>query len=265
MIKLYSTGTSGTIGKHLPVGVLPISLDLSSKREKFESLVFEKHANLLHLAGIVGPSEVQKNVNFARSVNIDGTGFLAQEFIKKSKGIFYYVSTSHVYAPTDELISEISPLAPSNIYAEQKFEAETLLQNIFALERRRLCIIRVFSVLDWDVAPYTLGGAIKKLTDSDFTLSNSSDVRDFLTPKSIAEAIHEIATAGKLSGIVNLCSGFGLSVGDAAKRMLSESGLVVSEDMFSWGHGANPYVVGDNSRLISHHPRLNLSWQPSIL
>ena len=159
----------------------------------------------------------------------------------------------------------MSPLAPTNIYAEQKLEAEGLLQSIFASEAHRLCIIRVFSVLDWAVAPYTLGGAIRKLTNSDFILSNASDIRDFLTPKSIAEAVYEIAMAGTQFGIVNLCSGSGISVGDAAKRMLSESGFLVSENQFSWEQGTNPYVVGDNSRLISRHPKLKLSWQPSTL
>jgi len=265
MKKLYSTGTTGTIGKHLPREVLPLKMDLSSKQEKFECIDFEKQANLLHLAGVVGPSEVLRNIEYARSVNIEGTGFLAKEFVKKSEGIFYYVSTSHVYAPSNDLISEVSPLAPANIYAEQKLEAEALLQDIFALEAHRLCIIRVFSVLDWDVAPYTLGGAIRKLIDSDFILSNSADIRDFLTPKSIAGVVYEIATTHTQSRIINLCSGSGISVGEAAKKMLRESGFEVSEDKFSWESGSNPYVVGDNSRLKSLHPHLGLSWQPSTL
>jgi dTDP-4-dehydrorhamnose reductase len=86
-----------------------------------------------------------------------------------------------------------------------------------------------------------------------------------LTPKSIAAAIYEIAMTGTQSGIVNLCSGRGISVGDAAKRMLNESGFNVEESKLSWEKGANPHVVGDNSRLLSGHPNLKLSWQPSTL
>jgi nucleoside-diphosphate-sugar epimerase len=265
MIKLYSTGTTGTIGRHLPKDTIPIKFNLTSKQEEFESLEFESKSHLIHLAGVVGPSQVLKNLEYARTVNIDGVGFLAQVFMKKSEGIFYFISTSHVYAPTNELISEEGKIAPSSIYAEQKLEAEFLLQNIFALEPHRLCIIRVFSVLDWDVAPHTLGGAIRKMTDSDFALSCSLDVRDFLTPKSIAAAIHEIAIFGTQFRVVNLCSGVGISVGEAAKRMLSESGFAVVRDNFLLGRSMNPYVVGDNSRLISRHPRLKLTWEPSTL
>ena len=265
MKNLYATGLTGTIGRHLPADVIPVNIDLSSNKKDFININFESNGNLLHLAGVVGPSEVLKDLDYARSVNVNGTEYLAQEFLKKSTGIFYYVSTSHVYAASSNLISESSPLSPANIYAEQKLEAETSLQRLFELEASRLCIIRVFSVLDWDVAPFTLGGAIRKLIDSDFILSNSSDVRDFLTPKSIAEALYEIATAQTQSGIISLCSASGISVGEAAKKMLRESGFEVVEDKFSWDSGSNPYVVGDNSRLKSLHPRLNLAWQPSTL
>jgi nucleoside-diphosphate-sugar epimerase len=163
------------------------------------------------------------------------------------------------------LISESSPLSPANIYAEQKLEAETSLRRLFELQAGRLSIIRVFSVLDWDVAPFTLGGAIRKLIDSDFTLSNSSDVRDFLTPKSIAEALYEIATTDTQTGVINLCSGSGITVGEAAKKMLRESGFEVVDDKFSWNSGPNPYIVGDNSLLKSLHPSLDLAWLPSTL
>jgi nucleoside-diphosphate-sugar epimerase len=267
MKTIYVTGFTGTIGKHLLGDIHPVRFDLSSSKKDFVQINFNNHSNLIHLAGVVGPSEVQKNIHYSRSVNIDGTGFLAREFLKKSEGIFYLISTSHVYAPSKDLISETSTIAPANIYAEQKYEAEVLLQDIFASESHRLCIIRVFSVLDWDVAPYTLGGAIRKMTEtnSDFVLSNASDVRDFLTPKSIATAIYQIAMTGAQFEIVNLCSGSGISVGDAAKKMLHESGFKLEENRFSWEQGANPHVVGDNSRLLSAHPNLKLSWQPSTL
>jgi nucleoside-diphosphate-sugar epimerase len=267
MTKLYSTGSTGTIGKHLPNNVHPLKSDLSSGKESFYGVNFETQSNLIHLAGVVGLMEVLKDIGYARSVNISGSQFLAEEFIKKSEGIFYYVSTSHVYAPSLDLISESNALAPANIYAEQKLEAESLLRSIFESTPKRLCIIRVFSVLDWDVAPFTLGGGIRKLasTNSDFVLSNSSDIRDFLTPKDIANALFEIASNGTQFETVNLCTGIGISVGDAAKRMLSESGFAVAEDRFSWGRGSNPLVVGDNSLLISRHPNLKLSWRPSTL
>lgn len=265
MNQIFATGLTGTIGRHLLKKVFSLDLNLASERKYFELLNFEKNSNLIHLAGVVGSSEVEKNLDYARSVNINGTGFLAREFLNKSDGIFYYVSTSHVYARTQHLITETSPVTPGNVYAKQKLEAERMLQKIFSSAPKRLSIVRVFSVLDWDVAPYTLGGAIKRMIDSDFVLSNASDIRDFLTPKTIAEVIYEIALTGAQFEIVNLCSGSGILVGEAAKKMLHESGFEVDDNRFSWQQSLNPYVVGNNSQLLSRFPLLNLSWQPSIL
>lgn len=265
MTILYSTGLTGTIGKHLPSDVWPINVNLALSESKFNELAFQKNSNILHLAGIVGPTEVTRDLQHSQNVNIRGTKLLAKHFLAKSEGIFTFVSTSHVYAPSVELISETCPLAPSNLYAEQKMQAEIELQSVFALHPERLCIVRVFSVLDWDTATFTLGGGIRKLAEksSNFVLKNASDVRDFLTPKIVAETLHEITTKHRISGILNLCSGVGTSVGSAAKRMLFESGIKVDENRILWGNSSNPFVVGDNSRLMSAMPNLDLIWKPS--
>jgi nucleoside-diphosphate-sugar epimerase len=265
MTKIYATGMSGTIGKHLPLDTLSLKLDLSGEEFAFSQILFEPDSNLLHLGGVVGPSEVSKDVRYAKSVNVYGTGHLALEFLKKSDGIFYYISTSHVYAPSVDLITESHPLSPTNVYAEQKLEAEELLKSIFQAIPTRLCIIRIFSVLDWDCKPFTLGGAVKKLSDkqSDFVLANASDTRDFLTPKTIANVLYAIASRGGMWGVVNLCSSIATSVGDAATRMLSESGFEVDNERFSWERSSNPIMIGDNSLLLSMEPDLKLHWEPS--
>ncbi len=267
MTRLFSTGVSGTIGKHLPKDVIPIRVNLATKDRLIRKIELDNDSNLIHLAGIVGPSEVLKDIKYARAVNIDGTENLVTGFLDKSQGNFYYISTSHVYRFSSTPISESSLVGPTNIYAEQKLETELLLQKIFKPFPERLTIIRVFSVLDWDVAPYTLGGAIRKLTHthSDFILANASDVRDFLTPKTIAQTIYEIAAKGTQFGVVNLCSGTGISVGNAAKIMLIGSKFEIPESKFSWVQSANPYIVGDNTRLLSRHPSLQLTWKPSKL
>jgi nucleoside-diphosphate-sugar epimerase len=267
MKAIYATGTSGTIGKHLPSQIKPLTINLASSEQEFANLSISAESNLIHLAGIVGPQAVSGNIEFSKIINIRGTIFLANEFLRKSDGIFFYISTSHVYKPTTKEITESSALEPVNIYASQKLEAEIALLSLFKSTPNRLCIVRLFSVLDWDVAPFTLGGAVRKLTDSssEFILSNSSDIRDFLTPKMIASALFEMASRDLSLGVVNLCTNQGTSVGLAAQRMLAESGFEVPATRFTWGNSNTPFVVGSNSRLISAFPNLDLTWQPSTL
>ena len=138
--------------------------------------------------------------------------------------------------------------------------------EVFKETPEKLCIVRVFSVLDWDVADFTLGGAIKKLTisNSDFKLSNSDDVRDFLTPKLIADILIKISHNTSISGIINLSSSFGTTILEAARKMLAESGFEFPSTRVLPGNSNKPYIVGDNFKLISYFPNLELLWQPSI-
>ncbi len=264
-MKVLATGITGTIGRHLPSSVHPLKINLAATSSSKSFSEIKAHDHLLHLAGIVGTKEVEKDKNYSYAVNVIGTYSLAEHFYNESNGKFYYISTSHVYAPSIEKITEIAMTQPSSLYAEQKLTAETKISELFADAPERLCIIRVFSVLDWDVPPFTLGGAVRKLSDSDsrFELSNSDDVRDFMTPKAIAESIFEIANSDKIDGIINLCTGTGIRVGEAAMRMLKESGYKIPAQRILAGNSRNPHVVGDNSKLLSTLPDLSLAWQPS--
>jgi nucleoside-diphosphate-sugar epimerase len=265
MNTFFATGLTGTIGRHLDPSAIAVPIDLAADSFGFSEITFPKDANLLHLAGIVGVKEVEKDVQLASRINVEGTKLLAEQFIRHSNGKFYYVSTSHVYDISDQPIVESFKLNPASIYAEQKLEAEQELQKIFSGEPERLCILRVFSVLDWDVAPFTLGGAIKRLAkgEIDFALKNTDDIRDFLTPSTIASALGMVVFSNKLNGVVNLASGVGTSVAQAAKRMLMEAGYELKPEALKQGNSSIPTLIADNSRLASIFPELELIWKPS--
>jgi nucleoside-diphosphate-sugar epimerase len=264
-MKIYATGTTGTIGKHLQSKVEKLEIDLGAKDFELPTEAFESGNSLLHLAGLVGPHLVEEDLEFSHLVNVESTERLGRQFLKSSWNRLVYVSTSHVYQASLNRITESDTVLPQNTYAQQKREAELVLLELFSEVPERLCIARVFSVLDWDVAPFTLGGGIAKLCDdtSSYILKNCDDVRDFLTPRRIADVLLEISSFPDLSGIVNVCSGQGLSVGDAAKKMLTGSKIVVPEDRLMSGSSPNPFIVGDNAKLLAAMPHLVLSWTPS--
>jgi UDP-glucose 4-epimerase/GDP-4-dehydro-6-deoxy-D-mannose reductase len=265
MIKILATGTTGTIGKHFS-GAVPLSVNLLDDFYPIEPLLINSSSVVLHAAGIVGNAAASKDINVSRKINIDGTKKLAEISRDSAISRFIYVSSSHVYAPSDSLLSESSNVSPLGPYAEQKFEAEQVVVEVFKETPEKLCIVRVFSVLDWDVADFTLGGAFKKLTisNSDYKLLNSDDTRDFLTPKSIGSILMKIAHNTSLSGIVNLSSMRGTTIREAARKMLTESGFEFPSARLLSGNSIRPYIVGDNTKLISYFPNLKLIWQPSI-
>jgi nucleoside-diphosphate-sugar epimerase len=261
---IFATGASGSIGKHFVDYVSKINLDLT-KPINYSIPGIKPGDSILHAAAVVGATNVAKDVTTSYLINVKGSLKLAQ--YAKDLGIskFVYVSTSHVYAKSEVILTEKSPVQPNNIYAEQKLEAEQGIIQIFKDAPEKLCIVRVFSVLNWDVAEFTLGGGIRKLIlpNSKFILSNSEDIRDFLTPRKVALCLISIAKNCYLKGIVNLSSGVGTSVKEAVRIMLVGSGYKVPEDRIIGGYSDFPYVVGDNSKIKSFIPNLNLIWDPT--
>lgn len=262
---VFATGITGTIGKHLTSRAKSLAVNLAKTDFQLETSSILESDSLLHLAGIVGPARVDENLELSYQVNVSAVGRLGKQFIASSGSKFVFVSTSHVYEPSDDRILETHQIAPKNSYSRQKREAEVALLDIFSKEPERLCIVRVFSVLDWDVAPFTLGGGIAKLSDvnSRYVLNNCDDLRDFLTPRTIANALVEICENSMLSGVVNLCSGQGITVGHAAREMLGPEASAAVVDRMNSGNSDSPVLVGDNSKLRSALPNLDLRWLPS--
>jgi len=262
---IYASGGSGTIGKYLSNRVTRLQVDLSHRNF---NLRIHKNPNiktLIHLAGIVGNERVLEDREYSFQVNVQSTRILAEKFLEYGGDKFIYVSSSHVYAPQDHPLDENSNLEPRNLYASQKLAAEMELRKVFDGAKDKLCIVRVFSVLDWGTRPFTLGGAIANLAKhkSDFKLNHGDDIRDFLTPSTIANTLEEMSTRPILEGVFNLCSGNGISITKAATRMLDESGIEVGKDRINGGHSEVPYLVGNNARLKSKLPNLSLEWSPS--
>ena len=262
---IYATGTTGTIGSKFSSKVTPIRVDFLEDAFPTNLPEFTCKDFLIHLGGIVGADLVASNIQRAYAINVEATVKIAKKFISESGKLFVYVSSSHIYAPSFEKLTEDSKVAPQSHYAKQKLEAEKSLQALFNRVPERLCIVRVFSILDWDVAPFTLGGGIAKLASKDeiHQLRNADDVRDFLTPQKVAESLEEIIRSQNLFGIVNLCSGEGTSVANAARAMLLKRNHEVPENRILHEKSSNPYVVGSNSKLLLAIPNLDLSWHPS--
>lgn len=261
---IFATGTTGTIGKHLTQRAISLTIDLAADVQ-LEKSSFGASDSFLHLAGIVGPEKVEENLKLSHQVNVAAVSHLGKQFLESRGGKFVYVSTSHVYGHSNDPILETHSIAPRNSYAQQKREAEVALMEIFSEEPERVCIVRVFSVLDWDVAPFTLGGGIAKLRDanSGYVLNNCDDIRDFLTPKTIANALADICENSILSGVVNLCSGEGLTVGQAARKMLGPEASSGVLDRMKSGHSNCPVIVGENTKIRRALPNLDLRWMPS--
>lgn len=265
MNKIYATGTTGTIGKNLKNNVIGLNIDLTKRYIHYLDELIKPGGIFLHLASVVGDIAIKQDFDTARKVNIESPIELAKICLSKNFEKFVFVSTSHVYACTSDIISESSPLSPRGIYSEQKIEVEDKLIQLFSDSPEKLCIVRIFSILDWGMPDFTLGGAVKKLvnTNSNFVLKNSDDIRDFLTPKTVAQTLTKISLCKSLTGVVNLSSATGTSIKAATEIMFANSNLFLQKSRLISGNSDFPTIIGSNSKLLLNLPNLELKWQPS--
>jgi nucleoside-diphosphate-sugar epimerase len=261
-MKTLANGRSGTIGKFISADCLTLSGDLKSNEQL---LNFEKSADdqtvFIHLAGIVGNSLVEKDLSLSRRVNVLSTQELGEAALKKGIKKFIYVSSCHVYGNNPQVITEEHPLNPQSSYAAQKLEGEKVLLNVFSDDPKKLLIIRVFSILDFGMPEFTLGGAIEKLiaNPESAKIGNSDDNRDFLTPRTVAKNLELIAKSD-LSGIYNLCSSKGETIESAAIKMASSKGVTLPSTAFIHNVENKTSIVGDNSKIKKAVSGLDLSW-----
>ena len=243
---IYATGTSGTIGKHL-IGVIPLKIDLTRSLE-FYNLDLSKAQTVLHLAGIVGESNVVQNYNRAKAINLFGTLGLAEFVMKNSEARFIFISSSHVYEPSLKMHHEDSRLKPQSLYGKLKLDAEIGVKEVFSNAPERLLIARVFSVLGPNMPEGTLGWAIDHISEEK-PLKFVDDERDFMNPKEIALTLCRLSNLDSEYQIINICTGLSKSVRVACKEYRKMRGLKTPEDWLIWGNSSVPRIVGDNSRL----------------
>lgn len=249
-MKFFASGMSGTIGRHLPNSIE------SFQFRKFTSeieLSIDKSVefDFIHLAGVVGESAVSRDLKESYEVNVTRTIRLASNLRGYNLRRFVYVSSSHVYAMSNDPLKESADIRPSSNYAIQKMECEDRLVNLFKANPTQLCILRPFSVLSLNSAEGSLGALAKRaLDDKRIRISYVDDIRDFLTPNRICEIILKLNKLSEMPLVLNICSGVGTSVRDSLIKLANSYDKTFDKNQLVSGVSSNPIIVGDSSLLL---------------
>lgn len=256
-LRTLATGKSGQIGSHLSDEIESIEGDLLNCEWKVKN-DFLNVRTVIHLAGVVGNHNVNKDKEFAEKVNVIATEKLARFVFENTDARFLHISSSHVYKPTKDLINEKSEVLPLHEYGKQKARAEERLLKVFSSEPSRLKIVRVFSVLNLKMPQGTLGWAMERLLNQNLRFAD--DVRDFLTASQIASIIEKLANLEFDEQTVNICTGVPTSIRDAAHFLLGRGGEI--DQYLSPGYSEVPKIVGDPNvlKVAMGHNYDSLRW-----
>ena len=250
--KVFATGTSGTIGRQLSNSVESISFRNFCHDHSLPSQLNLADATVVHMAGVVGARVVEFDPSGARDVNVAKTLEFAKQCMGEGVRRFVYVSSAHVYKPSESPINEEGALEPRSEYARQKLEAEEGLKELADKYDSDIVSLRLFSVLSLDGKPDTLGARISRAleTNTPLVVPFAADCRDFLSPRIYADLISQIATKDLLGkSVVNVGSGKSISVEYAVRRLLKSidaRDLVIE---FDSKFSDTPQLVADNQLL----------------
>jgi nucleoside-diphosphate-sugar epimerase len=258
------TGSSGVLGTAMrqrwpDVDWSPLAGDIrdfDSVRDWISALRPEA---AIHLAAIVPVGRVESDPRAAFLVNVQGTVNVCEALrLAAPEAWLFVASSSHVYQPRTELISEESLNRPATLYGTTKLLAEEVALGYARHFGLRICVGRIFSFSSaLQSGDYLLPSLVSRLRACErsgtLRLRGADQVRDFLTTGQVAEII-DFLRRRSATGVINIASGQGIRLGDLAMQLAHRMGrgdvTIVPDD------DTDASLVADVSKLE------RLGWKP---
>lgn len=236
MLKCGITGFNGNLGKtflrcNKKFHFIKFKGDISKKKDVDYWIKNNDFDILIHFAALVPTYIVNKNYKKALNINFRGTKYLADAIVKYKKKIdwFFFSSSSHVYPLQKKKIKENFKTKPFSKYGKTKLLAENYLNKKFKYFKIKICIGRIFSIIDNKDVSFFTPGLIKKIKQNPkkIILGNLNHNRDFLSTEQISKIIFYLLKK-KFDGIINIGSGKKTNLKTIAKIFAKEEGKEIS-------------------------------------
>jgi UDP-glucose 4-epimerase/GDP-4-dehydro-6-deoxy-D-mannose reductase len=179
---------------------------------------------VIHLAAVVPVDHVRDDLANAIHVNVIGSVHLAEAVSKKGSCGLAYISSSHVYAPSDSPLSEDAPTRPLSQYGLTKLHGENWVSSILP----EALVLRVFSFFDHhQPASYLVPALTGRIRSADhgavLPLRGAQCRRDIADASWIA-GICAALVDQRATGIVNCGTGRSFLVREIAEKLAAAMG-----------------------------------------
>lgn len=268
MSKILVTGSNGFIGKNLvqklrqrDYSVLEFSGDILED-ESYRKLHKEDISHCFHLAAKSFVPESWNSPDTFIETNVYGTEKVLEFCRLKSVPITFI--SSYLYGSPEYLpINEAHPLKTPNPYALSKYMAEELCKFYSEYYKLKVCIIRPFNIYgagqdDRFLIPELIGKFYG--SDKEVKVKDPEPKRDYVYISDLIEALVLTLKVKEEFLILNIGSGYSLSVAEITEKIKSLSGIKKN-------------VVSGNEKRVNEIPDTvadiklafeKLGWKPKV-
>jgi GDP-4-dehydro-6-deoxy-D-mannose reductase len=241
------------------------------RAEEVRSLVHKlSPTHICHLAGISAVDVSWSNPRLTFEVNVLGALNLFEAAMSlPSPPRILNVSTSQLYASSDRILTETSPVSPDNPYAASKAMAELLLVQYRKSIAGGIITARSFNHTGPGQSPNFVLASIAKqfaemragLRPARLTVGNIEVKRDFTDVRDVVLAYSTLLNKGRTGEIYNVCSGSAVRVADVIQKFQALSGIAIEIDVDPARRRSNevPQILGDFTKI-----RKETGWSPQI-
>lgn len=265
------TGGSGLIGKEaiLPLlskgyevyalssknirenrdGMHYIKCDLLKYNEVQQLCKRVKAEYLLHFAWYTGDGYLDAGINYdLKEASIN----LLKEFNNNGGRRAIFAGTCFEYKFKDMPLKETDELNPTTVYARCKNELREKAEQYCKENNLSFGWGRIFYVFGnrengKRLTPYIINTL---LLNKEALIKNGDLIKDYMYTKDIGNAFVKFLS-GSIEGIVNICSGEGISLKDyaslIARKLNKENLLIIKNEKVEHGK----IIIGNNKKLIS--------------
>lgn len=246
------------------------SIDIRD-RELVRSVVHQfRPTSVYHLAGISSVGASWEDPRLTYEINVLGTYniFEAAMSLPNPPKILN-ISTSQVYAPSREKLTERSLVGPDNPYAATKAMAELLVVQYRKMGAGRIVTARSFNHSGPGQTPSFFLSSITKqfaemelgLRPTALTVGNLRVKRDFTDVRDVVRAYGLLLDRNKLGEIYNVCSGTSVCLMDIVEILQAKTRIkpVIESDRHISRSNDVGEICGDFRKL-----RDVTGWHPEI-
>ncbi|MCC6158732.1 MAG: SDR family NAD(P)-dependent oxidoreductase [Deltaproteobacteria bacterium] len=228
---------------------------------------------VFHLAGMSFVPDGERSPDLLLSTNLTGTIHVAESVLRRAaRARLVFAGSGEVYGPMsadDPPASEDRAPAPVTLYAHSKWFAERMLEHLRLRRGLNVVTLRLFNHIGPGQSPRfsvaSFADQLRRIRDDVLEpvirVGNLEARRDFTDVRDVLRAYRQAATASDPPSILNIASGWDLSLGEVLRRLIELSGLPVRVEV-----DPERLRPSDVSRLVgsAELARQHLGWSPDF-